>query len=39
MTPLLRRVLAAAVALLGVILLRRRPVRGPERDGSWHPID
>jgi hypothetical protein len=40
MTPPLRRIVAAVAALLtGMMLLRRRPVPTPDRDGSWRPID
>jgi hypothetical protein len=36
----LRRIfVAVAVTLTGMMLLRRRAVRTPDRAGSWQPID
>lgn len=29
--------LLAAVALIGMIAFRRRPVRGPDPEGDWRP--
>jgi hypothetical protein len=37
MTPQARRVVLAVLAVLGLLLARRRPVRGPEPAGDWHP--
>ena len=39
MTPQIRRLVLSALAMLGLMLIRRRPVRHPERSGDWHPAD
>jgi hypothetical protein len=39
MTPQLRRLVLSVAAVLGMLLMRRRPVRRPEETGDWHPAD
>jgi hypothetical protein len=39
MTPQVRRLLLTIIAMLGLVLIRRRPVRSPEPTGDWHPVD
>jgi len=37
MTIQARRIVLAVLAVLGLLLARRRPVRNPESAGDWHP--
>ncbi len=39
MTPQLRRLVLSVAAVLGMLLMRRRPIRRPEETGDWHPAD
>ena len=39
MTLQARRIVLAVLAFLGLLLVRRRPVRNPETAGAWHPAD
>jgi hypothetical protein len=39
MTPQIRRLLFALLALVGVAAIRRRPVKRPEPTGGWHPAE
>jgi hypothetical protein len=39
MTSQARRLVIAALAMLGMLLVRRRPVRNPEPSGEWRPAE
>jgi len=39
LTPQARRPVLSVIAVFGLMLFRRRPVRTPENTGDWHPAD
>jgi hypothetical protein len=39
MTPQIRRLVLSVLAVVGLALVRRRPVKGPEPTVDWHPAE